>query len=37
MLVPGEPEGGSEVVTGTTSILGFEASILFDLGATHLL
>jgi hypothetical protein len=28
-------EGGSEVVTGTTPILGFEASVLFDLGATH--
>jgi hypothetical protein len=34
-LVPGEPEGGSEVVTGTAPILGFEASILFDLGATN--
>jgi hypothetical protein len=28
-------EGGSEVVTSTTPILGFEASVLFDLGATH--
>jgi hypothetical protein len=35
MLVPGEPEGGSEVVTGTALILGFKASVLFDLGATH--
>ena len=34
-LVPGEPEGGSEVVTGTAPILGFEASVLFDLGATY--
>jgi hypothetical protein len=34
-LVLGEPEGGSEVVTGTTPILGFKASILFDWGATH--
>ena len=34
-LVPGEPEGGSEVVIGSTPILGFEASILFDSGATH--
>jgi hypothetical protein len=34
-LVPGEPEGGSEVVIGTVPILGFKASILFDLGATH--
>ena len=34
-LVPGEPKGGSEVVTGTAPILGFEASVLFDLGATH--
>jgi hypothetical protein len=34
-LVPGEPEGGSEVVTGTAPILGFEASVLFDSGATH--
>jgi hypothetical protein len=33
--VPREPEGGSKVVTGTAPILGFEASILFDLGATH--
>jgi hypothetical protein len=35
MLVPGESEGGSEVVTGTAPILGFEASVLFDSGATH--
>jgi hypothetical protein len=34
-LVLGEPEGGSEVVTDTTPILGFEASVLFDLGSTH--
>jgi hypothetical protein len=34
-LVPGEPEGGSEVVTGTVPILGFEASVLFDSGAIH--
>jgi hypothetical protein len=34
-LVPGEPEGGSKVVTGITPILGFEASVLFDSGATH--
>jgi hypothetical protein len=34
-LVPREPEGGSEVLTGTASILGFEASALFDLGAIH--
>ena len=34
-LVPGESEEGSEVVTGTVSILGFEASVLFDSGATH--
>jgi hypothetical protein len=34
-LVPGEPKGGLEVVIGTTLILGFEASVLFDLGATH--
>jgi hypothetical protein len=34
-LVLGEPDGGSEVVTNTAPILGFEASILFDLGATH--
>jgi hypothetical protein len=30
MLVPGE----SKVVTGTVPILGFEASVLFDSGAT---
>jgi hypothetical protein len=34
-LVSGEPEGGSEVVTSTAPILGFEASVLFDLGATQ--
>ena len=34
-LVLGEMEGGLEVVTGTTPILGFETSVLFDLGATH--
>ena len=34
-LVPGEPKGGSEVVTSTAPILGFEASVLFNLGATH--
>jgi hypothetical protein len=34
-LVPGESEGGPEVVTGTAPILGFEASVLFDLGGTH--
>jgi hypothetical protein len=34
-LVLGEPKGGSEVVTGTIPILGFEASVLFDSGATH--
>jgi hypothetical protein len=34
-LVPGEPEGGSEVVTGTIPILGFEALVLFHPGATH--
>ena len=35
VLVPRESEGGSEVVSGTGLILGFEASVLFDLGATH--
>ena len=35
LLASGEPEGGLEVVTGTTPILGFEASVLFDSGATH--
>jgi hypothetical protein len=35
VLIPEEPEGGSEVVTGTTPILGFEVLVLFDLGATH--
>jgi hypothetical protein len=34
-LVLGEPEGGLEVVTGTAPVLGFEASVLFDSGATH--
>ena len=34
-LVQGESEGGSEVVIGTAPILGFEASVLFDSGATH--
>jgi hypothetical protein len=34
-LVPGESEGGSEVVAGTALILGFEASIMFDSEATH--
>jgi hypothetical protein len=34
-LVPRELEGRSEVVTGTAPILGFEASVSFDLGATH--
>jgi hypothetical protein len=34
-LVPRESEGGLEVVIGTTPILGFEASVLFDSGATH--
>jgi hypothetical protein len=34
-LVLGESEGGSEVVTGTVPILGFEASVLFDSGATY--
>jgi hypothetical protein len=33
--VLGEPKGGSKVVIDTAPILGFEASILFDLGATH--
>ena len=33
--VPGKSEGGSKVVPGTAPILGFEASILFDSGATH--
>jgi hypothetical protein len=35
VLVPGESEGGLEVVIGTAPILGFEASVLFDSGATH--
>jgi hypothetical protein len=34
-LVPGESEGGLEVVTSTIPILGFEASVLFNSGATH--
>ena len=34
-LVSGEPEGGSKVVTSTAPILGFEALVLFDFGATH--
>jgi hypothetical protein len=34
-FVLGEPERGLEVVTGTAPILGFEASVLFDSGATH--
>jgi hypothetical protein len=34
-LVLGELEGVSKVVTGNILILGFEASVLFDLGATH--
>ena len=34
-LVLGESEEGSEVVTGSVPILGFEASVLFDLGATY--
>jgi hypothetical protein len=34
-LVPREMEGGSEVVTGTVPILGFEALVLFNLGATY--
>jgi hypothetical protein len=34
-LVLGESEGGSKVVAGTIPILGFEASVLFDSGATH--
>ena len=34
-LVLGELEGESEVVTGTILILGFEASVLFDLGTTQ--
>jgi hypothetical protein len=34
-LILGKSEGGSEIMTCTVSILGFEASILFDSGATH--
>ena len=34
-LVLGELKEGLEVAIGTTPILGFEASILFDSGATH--
>jgi hypothetical protein len=35
LLVPGELEGGPEVLASTTLILGFEALVLFDLGVTH--
>jgi hypothetical protein len=35
VLVLGEPEGGLKVVIGTAPILGFEALVLFDSGATH--
>jgi hypothetical protein len=35
VLVPGELEGGSKVVTCTALILGFEASVLLNSGATH--
>ena len=35
VLIPGESEGRSEVVTRTIPIFGFEASILFDAEATH--
>jgi hypothetical protein len=34
-LVPREPKGGLEAVTSTAPILEFEASVLFDSGATH--
>jgi hypothetical protein len=34
-LVPGELEGGSEVVSSTAPILEFEASVFFDSRATH--
>jgi hypothetical protein len=34
-LVPRELEAGSKVVTCIAPILGFEASVLFDSGATH--
>jgi hypothetical protein len=34
-LVPRELEGGLEVVTCTAPILGFEALVLFDSGATQ--
>jgi hypothetical protein len=34
-LVPEEPEGGLKVVIGTVPILGFEALVSFDPGATH--
>jgi hypothetical protein len=34
-LVPRELLGGLDVVTCTVPILGFEASFLFDSGATH--
>ena len=33
-LVLGESEGGSKVVTSIVPILGFEASVLYDSGAT---
>jgi hypothetical protein len=35
VLVSRELEGRSEVVTSAAPILGFEASVLFDSGATH--
>jgi hypothetical protein len=35
VLVLGEPERGSKVVTSTVLILGFEPSVLFDSGDTH--
>ena len=34
-LVLGESEGGLNVMIGTFPILGLEASVLFDSGATH--
>jgi hypothetical protein len=34
-LGPEGPAKGSEVVTGTIPITGFEALVLFDFGATH--
>ena len=33
--VLGEPEGGSEAMTGISPILGFEALAFFDSRATH--